>query len=281
MGKSRTALELLRLSTQLKTKTKLQKKYSKTLDKFDKSYDVSLPHISSNKVWVCWLQGIENAPELVQKCYYSLKQNLVDREIILITADNIEQYVRFPDYIVSKWKAGIISNTHLTDLLRLELLIAYGGLWLDATVLCTSKEEDIPTYFFDSDLFFFQALKPGRDGKSTYLSSWLICSKTNNKILMATRELCYQYWLKNNRLIDYFLLHDFMSIALEKYSEDWNRIVPRDNSTPHILLLRLFSKYDEIVWESIISQTPFHKLSYKFETSEFNKPGTYYKMLLN
>lgn len=45
----------------------------------------------------------------------------------------------------------------------------------------------------------------------------LISAKTNNKILMATRYLCYQYWKENNTMWDYFLLHDFMSIVLEYY----------------------------------------------------------------
>ena len=58
-------------------------------------------------------------------------------------------------------------------------------------------------------------------------------------------------------LMDYFLLHDFMSIALERYFDDWKKIVPRDNATPHELLLRLFEQYDEVIWEAIREQTPF------------------------
>lgn len=38
LGKSRTALEILRLSTTLKTKQKLEKKYKWKLEKFDKTY---------------------------------------------------------------------------------------------------------------------------------------------------------------------------------------------------------------------------------------------------
>lgn len=280
LGRSRTALEILRLSTQLKTKQKLERKYYSTLDAFDRSYDTSLPHENSDKVWICWLQGMDNAPELVQKCYESVQRNLIDREIILITSENMEQYVQFPDYIIERWNKGIITNTHLTDLLRLELLIRYGGLWLDATVFCSSSREKIPDFFFNADLFFYQSLKPGRDGKSTYLSSWLMEAKTNNKVLMATRELCYEYWKKNNSMWDYFLLHDFLSIVLEKYEEDWKRIIPRDNDTPHILLLRLFDEYDEEIWNSVNSQTPFHKLSYKFEEANTQIDDTYYKRII-
>ena len=41
------------------------------------------------------MQGIENAPALVQRCYQSLQANLKDRKIILITEKNINDYVQF------------------------------------------------------------------------------------------------------------------------------------------------------------------------------------------
>lgn len=279
LGKNRTALEILRLATQLKTKKKLYKKYNNLLIEFDKKYDKKLTHESSNKVWICWFQGIENAPEIVKKCYESIQKNLGDREIILITEKNMQDYVQFPNYIIEKWNKGIITNTHMTDLLRLELLTQYGGLWLDATVLCTSS--NIPEYILNSDLFFFQCLKPGKDGHSQYISSWLISAKTNNKILMATKYLCYEYWEKNNYMIDYFLLHDFMSIVLEFYLNEWKRVIPVSNSTTHILLLRLFDKYDSELWRYIQEQTPFHKLTYKFNEKQTNIEGTFYKRLFS
>lgn len=277
LGKSRTSLEILRLSAQLKTKQKLEKRYRKTLEDFDTHYDDTLIHTSSNKVWICWFQGMERAPLIVQKCYASVKEHMPDREIIILTEDNLSEYVTFPDFIMEKWKKGIITHTHMTDLLRLELLIRYGGMWLDATVFCSGGE--IEPYFTDSDLFFFQTLKPGRDGQSTYISSWLMSARTNNKLLAATRELCYAYWKKHNSIIDYFLLHDFLSIVLDYYSEDWKRVVPRDNAAPHILLLRLFDPYDAILWNSVKKQTPFHKLSYKFTEKQMKVPETYYQKL--
>lgn len=164
LGKSRTALEILRLSATLKIKQKLQRKYKGVLEQFDREYDESVKHEKSDKVWVCWFQGMDRAPHLVRACYRSLRENLPDKEIILITSENMSDYVTFPDYIIEKWEKGQITHTHMTDLLRLELLIQYGGTWVDATVLCTSKQEQIPDWYFNSNLFFFQTLKPGRDG---------------------------------------------------------------------------------------------------------------------
>lgn len=281
LGKSRTALEILRLSTQLRTKQKLEKKYKSCLAAFDKQYDTSSPHETSNKVWICWFQGMENAPVLIQKCYESVKENLTDREIVLITSDNLDQYVEFPDYIIEKWKAGIITHTHFTDLLRLELLVRYGGMWLDATVFCSEKRENIPDYFFNSDLFFYQNLKPGRDGDAYYISSWLMTAKTNNRVLTATRALCYEYWKKNNSMDDYFLLHAFVSIVLDYYPDDWSNVIPCCNAAPHILLLRLFDMYDEDLWKAIKTQTPFHKLTYKFDEEQAKIQGSFFSRILN
>lgn len=280
LGKSRTSLEILRLATQLKTKQNLEKKYKKYLIDFEKNYDYSLPHISSNKIWFCWFQGIENAPELVKVCYSSIKKNLKEKEILLITSENMGQYVQFPDYIIEKWKKGIITHTHMTDLLRLALLIQYGGTWVDATVFCSEEIKNIPNYFFDSDLFFYQNLKPGRDGDAYYISSWFMTAKTNNKILMATQSLCYTYWSKNNYMIDYFLLHVFMSIVLDYYKEDWNKIIPCSNATPHILSLRLFDEYDDEIWNAIKTQSPFHKLTYKYNNLQSSKQGTFFNIVL-
>ena len=94
LGTSKKALEILRLSTQLKIKNKLKKKYDYVLEKCDKDLYVNLERRRSNKVWVCWLQGMDNAPYIVKKCYKSLQENLIDRNIIVITSDNFEDYVQ-------------------------------------------------------------------------------------------------------------------------------------------------------------------------------------------
>lgn len=277
LGKSRTSLEILSLAASLKTKQKLEKRYKKYLIQFNEKYEET-EHKKSNKIWICWFQGLDEAPNIVKKCIESVKKNNLDKEVVIITSENLHDYVEFPKYIEEKWKRGVITHTHMTDLLRLELLIRYGGTWIDATVFCSSS--NIPSYFFDSDLFFYQLLKPGRDGNGIYFSSWFMSAKTNNKILMATRVLCYEYWKENNTMWDYFLLHDFLSIVLEYYPDDWKKIIPRDNSAPHMLLLRLFDKYNEDVWKAISEQTPFHKLTYKFDSKNQRRDNTYYEKIM-
>lgn len=279
-GKSKTALELVRNGIQLKIKQKLWRQYVNVLRDFDVNYSrKKYPMKKSNKVWVCWMQGMEQAPALVQRCYRSLKENLTDREIVLLTEDNLDQYVKIPEFIMEKLHKGIITRTHFSDILRVELLIQNGGTWIDATVFCSGG--DIPKYMMEDEFFIFQKLKPGSDGSTINMSSWFMSAWSNQKFLLATRELLYAYWKKNNRMIDYFLLHLFMMIVKDYYLEDWKRIVHYPNSLPHVVQLMQFESFNQHRWDAACQASPFHKLTYKVKEEDAQKEGTYFKFIVN
>ncbi len=278
LGFSRKSLEIVRLSADNKILGKMRKKYKGFIEYYKKNNPDDLEHIKSNKVWFCWLQGIENAPGIVKACYSSLKKNLKrNREIILITNENYKDYVLFPEEIQRKIDSGIIKGAHMSDLLRLGLLIKYGGTWIDSTVLCTGS--NYPEYLFDSGLFVYQSLKPGLDGHCTCISNWFITAYTNNRILLLTQALLYKYWRENDYLVNYFIFHNMFQLAIETYPDDWEKVVPVSNSTPHILLLRLYKQYDKDIWNAVKQMTCFHKLTYKLNNSEKIKKGTYYDVL--
>ena len=85
-------------------------------------------------IWSMWWQGEENLPKVVQLCRASLKRHCGNHKIIIITKDNYKDYVTLPEHIISKVQAGYISLTHLSDIIRAELLVKYGGLWIDSTI---------------------------------------------------------------------------------------------------------------------------------------------------
>jgi len=278
LGFSQKALELVRLIVKNRLVRKLRKKYRHFISNFKENFQ-PLPRDNSKKIWVCWFQGIENAPHLVQQCYRTLNEQLPDREIVLLTEENFRNYVTLPSFIEEKAKQGIIPKAHFSDLIRLELLIRHGGTWIDSTVLCSGG--NIPSYMLDSQLFLFQNLKPGTDGQSTRISNWFITACTNHPLLMLTRDLLYEYWKKHNKLVDYFIFHDLFELAIEAYPEEWNAVIPFPNSIPHILLLRLFTPYDHDLWSALKDMTPFHKLSYKHTPEQLSLKGTYYETLFH
>ena len=248
---------------------RLKKKYSYVVDNY-KEISCTKYH-RSNKVWIFWLQGIENAPILVKKCIESIKNNLKDREIIIINKNNINEYVEFPKYIMEKLEKGIITYTHFSDLLRVELLTKYGGLWLDSTVLCTSSE--VPNYILNVPLFVYKSINLDKqDSIVPIASSWLISAYSNNNILMLTNELLHEYWKRENKLINYFLLHLFFAMAAEKYKDEWNAIPTFNNINPHILQFELLNEYNEVRFEQIKEMSCFHKLDRRIEN---NNPEKY------
>ena len=118
----------------------LEKKFSSYWNNYQ--YLNTMPECDEkmrNKIWVCWWQGLDNAPEIVKTCVESIKRNSGKYEVLIITDENYKQYVKFPDWLEEKRKHGIISKTIYSDLLRLNLLSTYGGIWIDSTFFCTGK----------------------------------------------------------------------------------------------------------------------------------------------
>ena len=228
-------------------------------------------------IWVCWFQGLEQAPELIKCCINSMKEKFKGYEVVILTEENIKDYTHFPEYIYEKRAKGYISHAHYSDLIRVELLCQHGGIWIDATVLCTFT--DFPKYMEESDLFVFKSLDLSKSNCNPIVaSSWFISAKTENNILLLTRYLLFKYWKKNDVLIDYFLFHLFFSIACNHYKTEWENIPMYNNHAPHVLQFELNNEYDEYRWNDITKISPVHKLNHhiKYDINKF----TNYKFIL-
>lgn len=227
----------------------------------------------SKVIWVCWLQGMEKAPDVVKKCYASLQKYCPDFDIRIVTLDNVKEYIRFPDYIWQKYQDKKITNTHFSDLLRVSLLVEYGGYWIDATVFLTDK---IPQFIQKSDFFAFHS--------DSYVknNTWFIKASQGDLIITNMRNLLFEYWKHENRLINYFLYHLFFDLMIEKSSflaKEWQK-TPLLYDDCYDLEYCFFSPYSEEKWEEIKAKTSIHKLSYKYDKTKSIK-GTFLEKLLN
>ena len=183
---------------------------------------MELPHEHPRVVWWCWLQGLDNAPDVVMACLRSLQKHLPrDYEIRVIDEQNWKEWVTLPQYIVEKRSAGRIPAALFSDLLRLELLIRYGGTWIDATVLCTGMNADSmdARKLLESDLFLFQYTTP--EG-STFkgISNWFISAHSNNKVLMTLRDMLMAYWHDYDCTVDYYIFHLFFWGMVKAYPKE-------------------------------------------------------------
>ena len=171
--------------------------------------------VNENPIWIYWQQGIENAPDLVKSTINSIKFTMKNKEVIILTKDNLNKYVSLPDYIEKRFQKGQITMAHYSDLLRIELLTTIGGLWVDSTILMTKKP-----FFVDSDipLFAFKDVSLYRKEELPIAaSSWLIYSNGKSNILHLTKELLYEYWKTHNHVSVYLVFHIFFKLATEVY----------------------------------------------------------------
>lgn len=266
-GTSVKALELIRNGVEYKIYKKLSKKYKKVItNQMDIIKQASLNRKKRDTIWICWLQGFQTAPEIVKKCCNSIKNNIKNKEIILLDETNIFDYVKLPDYIIDKYKQGLIKTAHFSDLLRLELLTTYGGTWIDSTVF--SSNPNTPDFYFDSKLFVFQMLKPGLNGQTLTMSNWFISAYSNSPILLMTKFLLLEYWKKKNKAFDYYIFHYFFEIAKNLYPDEWNSVVPISPECAHNLQLNFYKPYREKIYNGIIKISDFHKLTYRLNDYE-------------
>lgn len=251
---------------------KLKKKYKYIINNAKSEYTLS--NENNKVIWVCWLQGMDNAPKLVQRCYESLKSNMKGYKINVITEENMFEYIEIPDYIVTKWKKGIISFAHFSDVIRVNLLVKYGGVWIDSTVLCTDNL--LNNRLENSPLFVYKSIMRGSNVISA--SNWLISSVPKNPILVLVQNLLYEYWKTENVIIHYYLFHIFFTLATEKYPEIWDKVVSFNNISPHILVNELNDTFSQERYDEIKKMSSFHKLNYKIEYSEVE--NSFYQNLI-
>ena len=233
------------------------------------------------KVWLCWWQGIDNAPALVQRCVESIQRNVKEHDVIILTDENYRRYVDIPDWIVDKYRNGVFSRTHFSDILRYCLLSQHGGLWLDATFFCAHPLDD----YLDMPLFTIK--RPGYDHRSVACGMFagysLGCDYEHRRIFTVMRDFLFEYWRTNDFLIDYLLV-DYMCKLAQQYdsriAQAFESVVP-NNPQCDDLVKSLASPFDQRLWDELKSDTSLFKLTWKQQfPSVVEGKDTFYARLL-
>ena len=247
----------------------LQKHYSKFLDTC--FYDEKDSGAETNDVWICWLQGMNNAPDIVKVCYKSIKKWIPDKQIHVIDQDNLFDYVKLPNHVISKWKKGIISNTLFSDFIRLSVLTQFGGIWVDATVFFSGP---LPDYIVRSDFFMYRCSPYDR---AKFGESWFIKVEAHNYVIEETLKLLCEYWKRENKIRDYFQMFIFMKIVVSSNMDTIKNMVYIPNAIPHMLQNYLNHPFNEQIYNDICSVTNIHKLTYK---NLNNNDGTFANFII-
>lgn len=242
-----------------------------------------VPNEHPKRIWFCWLQGIENAPEVVRACYSSLVRHFGNYgyDVKVIDEKNWREYIDLPDYIIRRRERKQIPPAHFADLLRLELLIKYGGTWIDSTVLCTGEAVDgLPlAAYLEADLFMFQYTQPG-GSEWGGIGNWFISACSNNEVLVVLRDMLYAYWREHDVVLDYYLFHLFFDMLREVFPEQIAAMPYAYAPRSLALVMHWGGPFDEAKWQRLVSRVCFHKLTYMPDKVPARVEGTYYEYIL-
>ncbi|MDH6356776.1 capsular polysaccharide synthesis protein [Parabacteroides sp. PF5-9] len=232
-------------------------------------------------IWVCWWQGEEKMPELVKACYQSLLQGANGHPVHLITKENYTDYITLPSYIMEKVESGMITLTHLSDIIRVCLIYTHGGLWIDSTILVT---QSLPE--FDSCFFSIKHKKKGVHVSDYRWTSFLLYGEKENLLCYFLRLFFFTYWERECKLITYLMIDYVISIAYDAIPAITKMIddVPFNNLHHNDLryLLKTNEAYNTLLFQELCSETYLHKLTWKRAFEKYTKKNewTFYEYLI-
>ena len=245
----------------------LEKEYGYVFLKFKDEKKIESSKIKKTEelpIWVCWLDGIENAPPLVRQCIKSIYKHANNHPINFITWENISDYVDMPAFLKEKVLKKQMGFAHYSDILRIFLLEKYGGIWLDATIFCS---QDLPEEYFSYDLFSCKSdcATPGCVSNNQW-TTFCLGGHKGNILFKALKAFYLVYWEKEICAIDYLFFDDAIELArrlLPTVRKEINEI-PQTNYRRDELIQRFADKWtEEAVNDLLKSDTVMFKLGYR------------------
>ena len=218
-------------------------------------------------------------PPIVKKATETVKK-FHGKDVILLTNENLKDYVELPQYIIEKHNKGMITHANFSDIIRLTLLSKYGGCWVDSTTYLTDK---IPDDILNADFFSFKSFESSclKDVKTleqfkimsnhldktiSFESPYFLSAKPKSALINAVLKLFLTYWEKEKNVVDYLMIDKFFALSILKNAEcraEFEKMPSYYLENVLMLQNALFEKFDEKLFEEIKNLTPIHKLTHK------------------
>jgi hypothetical protein len=217
------------------------------------------------RVFTFWAQGIANAPPVVQRCHQELRRFHTHGEVVALDSTCAYEYARLPQHIT---RAIGDDWTKLSDLLRLELLSSYGGVWIDATCLPRRRVLDLLPRLLPPSGFFAFTVRHARP------ASWFLASEPDHYLVAMLREGHYEYWRHYDRVIDYYLFHHIFEALYhvdERFHALWDRTPRVSRSAAIEFRNAMLEPHDPSRFHDLLNGCFVHKLTYKHDANALRR----------
>lgn len=225
-------------------------------------------------IWQYWAQGYDRLPPVVQECLESVERYAGEYKVIRLSDSNLGDYIDIPDYISQK--RGKMTVAHFSDILRVLLLNAYGGIWMDATIMLTGP---VPKEYLQYDFFAFQR-DPDEPNKKywentyAYYFGWakgfrvnmlnsFLFSNGKSCVVSSIADLLLVWWKNNSTIPDYFFFQILFDVMIKGYWVKYNCPIVSDCLPHYLQQYRNDPAFDLMPEDRITKEITIHKLTYK------------------
>tara|TARA_A100000164_G_C21923591_1_gene781908 strand:+ start:1111 stop:1986 length:876 start_codon:yes stop_codon:yes gene_type:complete len=195
-------------------------------------------------IWIYWDKGENAAPKIINICINSWKVYNPKWEVRVLDSDSIKSYCDL-NYLPKNLRIQLF-----TDMLRLDLLNKYGGVWVDSTCLCNISLDTWLDDVLTENFFVFS--KPGPD---RLISNWFIASEPNGIFVKIWLDSAKKYWtskLKSNHIgpggrIDQFIHHFIFEWEIKTISslkKKWQKTKKISSKPSHVLQKNLWENHN-------------------------------------
>lgn len=267
------------------------------------------PGTIERTVWMLWLQGFENAPEVVQVCLRSWKSRNPTWRVVELNEENIADYVDSDS--LAMLKSLDIKPQKLANLIRLYLISTHGGVWVDATCFCCKPLDSWLPGYMDSGFFAFRDPGPDR-----ILANWFLAASKGNALasifyerhrdffrlnrfplqhtqagrdrvrrigsLLNRNARLAEFWAsplltKTVKAYPYYIFHYHFARTIRENAvcrDIWNRTPAFSSDGPHKMERAgiLSPMTSELMEDLVELKQPLYKLRWKYPAEAF-KPG--------
>lgn len=171
-----------------------------------------------------------------------------------------------------------ITHASISDILRINLLKEYGGVWVDATAFCNKPLDSWLENHLQAGFFAFHKPAPDR-----LISSWFLAATEHNPIVDHWHSRVNEYWQERSQAHHYFWFHYIFGELYDNspaFRETFEQM-PKLSARPSIAIHTTgFSETDvNKIEDGVDWETPVFKLSYRYK-SKAVKPGSLLTQLI-
>lgn len=263
------------------------KKYINSEESFD---ELSLHEESQSIIWQFWepVEGVSdrNIPsQIIKQCISSVERYRYQKyEHRILSLSDVSDFVDIPNFVYEKLKnkSPGFSLTAFSDILRLFLLLKYGGIWVDASILaldnfpekylnfankdgngfsfCRSELEDLETRKK------WRALGPGyfswnKFSQVNWLNSFIIAG-SNRKLIKEILRVLLLIWKYEKEYPHYFSSQIIYCYLTKR--KNFHPFESLSDVPPHFLQFKFQEEFKQEYIDYLRKNCPIQKLTWKY-----------------